>query len=66
MLVIGHQGVQAKETCSNLSLPVAVEALSKTQLDQSRCIIHFPIILIGILYFKGHQGSLPYVTNQSR
>ena len=41
MLIIGHQGEQAKETCSNVSSPVAVDALSKTHLDQSRCSIHF-------------------------
>ena len=39
-LIIGHQGVQAEETCSNVSSPVAVDTLSKTHLDQSCGSIH--------------------------
>ena len=40
-LIIGHQSVQAEETCSNVSSPVAADTLSRNHLDQSRCSIHF-------------------------
>ena len=32
--VIGHQGVQAKETCSNVSLSVALDSESKVNFNQ--------------------------------
>ena len=32
--VIGHQGVQVKETCSNVFLPVALDSESKVDFNQ--------------------------------
>ena len=33
LFVIGHQGVQVNETCSNVSLPVALDSESKVDFN---------------------------------
>ena len=44
LLEIGRQGVvQAKETCSNVSLPVAADDRSNYLIDQSQCSISLSV-----------------------
>ena len=38
-LVNGHQGEQAKKTCSNVFLPVALDNRSYKFIDQSEALI---------------------------
>ena len=46
LLIIGHQGVQVQETCSNVSSPVAVDTQSALDFNQLPCSIHLIALVL--------------------
>ena len=55
---IGHQGVQAKETCSNVSLPLALDSESEQAISQSQRGILL-LVLYSVLSIIGLVGQNP-------